>query len=103
MVERAGGGLQRVTGYMQGEASGIQASMAQEQLQTAEIHPSFEHVGRKRVPQQVGTNGVRSLRQFARMAAHTADTVVRDRDRERSAWEEPHGGLLLFPVAAEEL
>jgi hypothetical protein len=32
---------------MQVEAGGIQAAMAQEQWQTAEIHPSFEHVGRK--------------------------------------------------------
>jgi hypothetical protein len=88
---------------MQGEAGGIPASMAQEQWQTAEIHPSFEQVGRKRVPQQVGTNGVRYLRQCARMAAHTADTVVRDRDCERPAWEEPHGGLILCPGAAEEL
>jgi hypothetical protein len=77
--------------------------MAQEQLQTTESHPSFEQVGRKRMPQQVGANGVRSLRPFACMAAHTADTVVRDRDRERPAGEEPHGGLIQFPGAAEEL
>jgi hypothetical protein len=37
------------------------------------------------------------------MAAQTADTVVRDRDRERPAWEEPHGRRLLFPGAAEAL
>jgi hypothetical protein len=36
-----------VTGHMQVEAGGIQAAMAQEQWQTAEIHPSFEQVGRK--------------------------------------------------------
>jgi hypothetical protein len=59
MVEGTGGGLQRVTGHMQVEAGGIQAAMAQEELQTAEIHPSFEHVGRKRVAQHVGTNRVR--------------------------------------------
>jgi hypothetical protein len=44
-----------VTGHMQVEAGGVQAAMAQEQLQTAEIHPGFEHVGRKRVPERIST------------------------------------------------
>ena len=92
-----------MTGHMQVEAGGVQASMAQEPLETAEIHPIFQQMGGKRVPQQMGTNGVGYLRQLTRMAAHTADTVVRDRGRERPAWEEPQGGLIVFPVGAEEL
>src|SRR5262245_52904374 len=103
MLQGTGCGLQRVTRHMQGEAGGIQAAMAQEQWQTAEIHPRFEQMGGQRVPQQVGTNGGGYLRQLARMAAHTADTLVRDRGRERPAWEEPQGGLILSPVGAEEL
>lgn len=57
MLQGTGCGLQRVTRHMQVEAGGVQASMAQEQLQTAEIHPIFKQMGGKRVPQQVGTNG----------------------------------------------
>jgi len=40
---------------MQVEAGGVQASMAQEQLQTAEIHPIFQQMGGKRVPEGIST------------------------------------------------
>src|SRR5690349_3622262 len=88
--------------HMEVEAGRAQTRVTEQQLDAAQVDAGFEQMRRKRVPKQMGINGLGQLGGLPGFFAYEGNSVTGDRLREAVARKEPGLELIELPITAEE-
>ena len=86
-------------GDMEVEAGRAQAGMTQQELDTTEVHPGFQEMGGKGMPERMGMDGLGQLGGGARLVADVGDAHPCDRFGDAEPGKEPRLELIELPVA----
>jgi hypothetical protein len=86
--------------HMEIEAGRAQTRVTEQQLDAAQVDPSFEQMCRQSVPEEMGRKGLRQLGGMPCVFAHEGDPVTGDRLGDAVARKEPGLELIELPVTA---